>query len=211
MTACNLIVESNRAIFITDTAVIHGDWRVSRFGPKIVAVPRFSFAMAVTGSIWDEGVLWFNRWFAQFNDQGRALASIPQLAATARNFIRVNAEGCAEAEVMLAVAYFDEDAGRMDGKFVSTTDAGMQPGYRPGAFVRVRELLSPWVDLPRPDGFDVETYGRQLLERQRRIPVASGHYAIGGEGVATIVDRWSVRHVPLCKWDDRIGEPIRPA
>ena len=211
MTASSMIVERDRAIFLSDTAILDYDHTVAEFMSKVVPAPRLGIVIAWTGCMCEGGSATIRNWLRTFDKQIEAVAEIPGLAWAVRhkNIEAIANEGSDEdPNITFQIAVHVRQERRFEGWIVSTDGKGLHPSYEPGTYVQVHECIRPGIGHPVAHPFDVQRDGRMILERQRALVSPGGYYFVGGAGEATIFDRKGVRRLTLCRWNDEVGKRI---
>ncbi|QTH20807.1 hypothetical protein HRJ34_21160 [Rhizorhabdus wittichii] len=215
MTACNMIISDDRAVFLTDTALFDPDGVVVGFERKVVCMPRLGLAISLTGMMIG-GPAVLRAMFRPFRTQAEALEELPDVAWAIRE---VNMEHCARdgrrwaCDVTLAIAVYDIGDRRFSGRLLSTGNLpirGTGQAYVPGTYLQVRNCISPAIDRHLPVEFSVIEHGRWLLERQRRTLSSGGYHSVGGMAELRIITAEGSRKRVISTWPDRVGEKIVP-
>ena len=207
MTATNVIVQRDRVCLITDGAFYDEAGVVLDIASKVtIAPPALHMAIAVSGSVYACHIA---AALSGVATQAEAMGRLPQIAAAikAANIDRHHFA----PNLQLFAALWSKQADRAEGWALSTDSAYFGPGYQPGALVEIEQLCVPAV---RAGGVNIARFkafrdGKRLLAEQRRHRHEEGsHYAVGGFGELTFVDRSGVHQERLVTWTDQIGVPI---
>jgi hypothetical protein len=221
VTASNIFTQGDVAYLITDGAWFNMTTGVvTGFGTKVVTSSPLRIAICFSGiAIVSD----FQRMLDAMHSQDEALEHIPDMARMADGWHRdavVDAGNTwPDVGLQMFVATYSEKH-RAPRLFVYSTN-GAGGKYSRGVVRQIEHLISPSdrttgmmdsrVDKRDPTIFDVNRDGLKLLEQQRAYAWENeGNYGVGGFGELTRIDARGVSKRIMCRWPDRIGEPVRP-
>lgn len=172
MTATSLFVQRSGVSLITDAAFYDGAGRIMDIASKVaVAPPELRMAIAVSGRMFACGVA---AMLAGVPSQSEAFARISGGHDALRNRNRAAGK---PSDFQLFVAMWSDARDRAEGWVFATDEAYFGPGYMPGTFAEIEQLVSP----PIRQSFNLRSFmpatdGARILKAQRKVKHAEGDH-----------------------------------
>jgi len=222
MTALSGIARMGGAFLFTDGATLDRHHRLATIGSKVFDLAPQRMAIGWSGYIDD--VAEVERAIADAGpSQDQIFAALP---AISRRFASANVaigkrDGVETPPLYLLVALWSVKNSEGQLWAIHSGNELFGPSYTPFTPVRLSfyTALPPtdWdaafgrsIDFVNRPIFDVRDDGLRLLEAERALPYADGHFAVGGFAELTSVTAGGVECETLRVWPDKIGEHIDP-
>lgn len=227
MTAINMICQRRRAFILTDGAGYDVNGVIRGFYSKTVTLPHLRAAVAVRGSIFGPA-LFATEWgarFTSFDDLVKGGGAVAEEVYD-RMFTLLTAGGHVEIEIFLAG--WSESRNRPETYWMASDDSLSRIAADVPSWMFI--LAEPFQVAPMPtedlliqQGFDVDdierldpvTDGLKVMEAQRlsvgTLSADSGPVsAVGGFASLTEIREDGVSQRIIRRWNDSIGEKIKP-
>ncbi len=223
MTAVNVFLRRDRAVMMTDAALYTKDGEVVGFGQKAVALPGLRAVISCRGALMALALLapQFPIRYRSYDDMAERASddlrswydeTMSVLADGGFRDVQVVVAGWSEKQDAPAGFFFDT----INGVFETIKEAVTGPVLDE---VEQRNLSSIGCNVPDDApryGVDPIRQGIPYMEAQRRMMVHSGDIAeplrvVGGHILLSEVTRDGVSQRIVHRWNDEVGELIRPA